>query len=495
MALSGRPDCCWTASAPQTAYAPLKGSAGADVAVVGAGIVGLTTAYLLAKAGLSVVVLEARRVGRQVTGRSTAKITSQHGLIYHHLIETLGIDQAQCYAEANRRGAQHICSWIDELSIACELEQKDAYTYTCDAAQCENIVAEAKAARRVGFDAEVLDRAPLPFETAGALRFRDQAQFNPVQYLVGLAAVAQAAGCCIFENTLVTAVDTADRWRATTKGGWLEVKHVVIATNLPFTGPIEYDARTQPRGHIAMAFRMAPEAAIDGMFIGIDEPTHSLRMGRDCEGPLLVVLGPRFNTGQDGDVAQRFRNLESWVRTNLSVGEAAWRWVNEDYETADRVPFVGAPSDDAPGFYIATGFNGWGISNGTAAGLLIADLIQGRSNPWEALYAPARPSPKDFPASGEPLAPVSTVENIKPGEGGVIEVAKRNIAVWKDDGGRAHALSASCTHKGCTVTWNNADRTWDCPCHGSIFQADGQVIHGPAVEPLAQIELSGGGLP
>jgi glycine/D-amino acid oxidase-like deaminating enzyme/nitrite reductase/ring-hydroxylating ferredoxin subunit len=491
MALSGKSDCCWNATAPQTAYPTLKGSTVADVAVVGGGIVGLTTAYLLTKAGLSVAVLEARRVGRQVTGRSTAKITSQHGLIYRHLIETLGLGQARRYADANRRGVQQICNWIDDLGIACELERKDAYTYSCDAGRHDEIAAEVEAARRVGFDAEMLSRAPLPFDTAAAMRFRDEAQFNPAQYLIGLAVAAEAAGCRIFENTLVTAVDPGKRWQATSKQGSLDAEHVVIATNLPFTGPIEYDGRTQPRCHIAMAFRMAPEAAIDGMFIGIDNPTHSLRMGRDCEGPLLVVLGPRFNTGQDGDVARRFQDLETWTRANLAVGEAAWRWVNEDYETADRVPFVGAPSNKAPGFYVATGFNGWGISNGTAAGLLIADLVQGRSNPWEALYAPARPSPKDFSESGESPPLVSDVADIKPGHGGVIVVGKRKIAVWKDDDGRAHALSASCTHKGCTVTWNNADHTWDCPCHGSMFQADGQVIHGPAVKPLGLIDLSG----
>ncbi len=245
--LPGRPDCCWTATAPETSYPTLTGLGGADVAVVGAGIVGLTAAYLLAQAGLSVAVLEASRIGRQVTGRSTAKITSQHALIYRRLIDTLGIDHAQRYAEANRSGAQQICSWVDELGIACDLEPKDAYTYTCDPTQRDDIAAEAEAARRAGFDAELLDRAPLPFETAAALRFRDQAQFNPVQYLIGLALAVEAAGGRIFEKTRVTAVDAGSRWRVTANEGSLDVEHVVIATHFPIAGPACHSSARRPR--------------------------------------------------------------------------------------------------------------------------------------------------------------------------------------------------------------------------------------------------------
>jgi glycine/D-amino acid oxidase-like deaminating enzyme len=248
---------------------------------------------LLASAGLSVAVVEALRVGRQVTGRSTAKITSQHSLIYGHLIETRGIDQAQLYAEANRSGARQIRDWVVELGVACDLESKAAYAYARDPARRDEIAAEAEAARRVGFDAEVLDQAPLPFDTAAALRFPDEAQFNPAKYLVGLALAVEASGGRIFENTRVTEIDRGRRWRVTAADGVLDVEHVVVATNFPFTGSVEYDSNTQPRGHTAMAFRARDEAAIDGMFIGIDEPRHSLRMGRDNEGPLLVVLGRR----------------------------------------------------------------------------------------------------------------------------------------------------------------------------------------------------------
>jgi glycine/D-amino acid oxidase-like deaminating enzyme len=208
-----------------------------------------------------------------------------------------------------------------------------------------------------------------PFETTGALRFRDQAQFNPVQYLDGLGAAITAAGGRIFENTRVTKIDLGNRWQIEAGRAHLQADHVIVATNFPIAGPVSYDRTARPRCHIGMAFRMASGEAIEGMFIGIDKPTHSLRMGRDRDGPLLVVLGPSFQTGHDGDLAERFRELEKWVRINFQAGEAAWHWANEDYDTPDRVPFVGAPSQKkSPDLYVATGFNGWGISNGTAAG-------------------------------------------------------------------------------------------------------------------------------
>ncbi|MCT7373980.1 FAD-dependent oxidoreductase [Chelativorans salis] len=488
-ALSGKPACCWIENAEATNYPPLDGSIHAETVVVGAGIVGLTTALRLLEAGRSVIVLEGLRVGRQVTGRSTAKITTQHRLIYRDLIDTIGIERARDYAEANSAGAQQIKSWIPEHGIACDLEAKPAWSYTRDPTVREKIEAEAEAAQKLGLQAEVFDRAPLPFDTACGLCFPDQAQFNPARYLIGLAAVVKARGGQIFENSRARMTDAASRWRVVTDGGTVHAENVVVATNMTVKSPVGMAHRTQPRSHVAMAFRIDDPAVVDGMFISIEEPTRSLRTGRDAHGPLLIVLGPHFRTGQDGNVAARFVELEDWARAHLPVGDTLWRWCNEDYDTADRVPYAGAPDvEKAPGFYIATGFNAWGISNGTAVGMMIADIIAGRANSWTSLYDPTRPYPDDFHKSGDSQSYVQSLDEIEPGQGGVIVRGDEKIAAVRDETGALRTFSASCTHKGCTLTWNNADRTWDCPCHGSIFAADGSVIHGPAREPLPPVE-------
>ncbi len=488
--LAGKQGSCWAATAPRTNYPPLRGAATCDVVIVGAGIVGLTAALALREKGKSVVLVEARKIGGQVTGRSAAKITCQHGLIYRYLIDRFGLELARFYADANRAGMQAIRNWIKEFGITCSYERKAAFAYTGEHGRLPELRDEAAAAREVGFDARVVERAPLPFDTAGALLLPDQAQFNPASYLVWLALALETAGGRIFENSLVHTLEEGNRWRVETGAGSVEAEHLVVATNMPVKSPVGYSQRTQPRSHVAMAFRLARGVALDGMFLGIDAETHSIRTGHDDKGELLVTLGPKFNTGQDGDVARRLVELERWTRANLPAGEALWHWCNEDYDTADRMPYVGEPSpDDAPGFFVATGFNAWGISNGTAAGLMMASQIATGSHPWGALYDPSRPYPQDFHQSGESQSRVSSIDDIPRGAGGVIEKGEEKIAVWRAPDGTARAVSASCTHKGCTVTWNNAGGTWDCPCHGSIFEADGTVVHGPARAALARREI------
>jgi glycine/D-amino acid oxidase-like deaminating enzyme/nitrite reductase/ring-hydroxylating ferredoxin subunit len=487
--------CCWSDHTLKTTFPALSEDIACDAVIIGGGIVGLSTALALSEAGKSVVVLEARRIGTQVTGRSTAKITTQHGLIYNYLAEHASAEIAGLYARANLAGMECIRYWVESYLISCDYEQKDAYSYILSSERRPELEEEAEAARRFGLTAEVLERAPLPFATAGALRFPQQAQFNPTRYLEGLAAAITSRGGKVYEHSRATEFEPGGSWHVLVgdgdaRGGKVTAEHLIMATNSPAKSPIGYSSKLQPRMHIAMAFRPTDVSSVDGMFLGIDEPTHSIRLGQDTHGPLLLVLGPRFDTGQDGNVAQHFLDLEDWARTNLPVAEAVWRWCNEDYDTVDRMPYVGQPDQaKAPGFHLATGFNAWGITNGTAAGLTIAGEICKGERPWSKLYDPMRPVPKDFHKSGDTQSLIETPDAIPLGQGAVLARGDQKFAVWKDDNGDLQVLSAACTHKGCTVTWNNADQTWDCPCHGSIFDRNGDVIHGPAREPLEKREM------
>ncbi|ARS48989.1 FAD-dependent oxidoreductase [Ectopseudomonas hydrolytica] len=489
-ALSATPDCCWTVSAPKGDFPTLSGHCECEVVVVGAGIAGLSAALALSEAGKSVMVLEAREVGRQVTGLSTAKITTQHALIYRELLDGCGETLARAYADANRQAMQRIAEWIERYAIDCDYQQRSAYAYAISEAQKAAVVKEAEAARSLGLEARVLHQAPLPFATSCALEFPQQAQFNPASYLVGLAQAVQARGGRVFERTRAMSFEHDERWQVGFEGGVVSADQLVLATHMPVQTPVDYISPTQPRCHVAIAFRPREGEAVDGMFIAVEEPTRSIRMGQDAEGPLLIVLGPRFNTGQDGNVAQRFDELEHWARQHLPVAEPVWRWCNEDYDTPDRMAYVGEPDpDQSPGLFVATGFSAWGITNGTAAGLGLAEQIVSGRWPWGALFDPRRSAGEDLNQSSDSHTYIDSVEDLGPGEGGVLRRGEDKLAVWRDDAGAVHALSAECTHMGCPVTWNNADRTWDCPCHGSIFEADGAVRHGPAREPLAKRRL------
>ena len=481
--MTAKNEACWIDTAPKTRYPAIDRSLESEVVVIGAGIVGLTTARVLADAGIEVTVLEGQRLARGVTARSTAKVTSQHALAFGAIAERHGEATARSYAEANAAGVAWIVETIRALGIDCDLERRDAYAYATKEESAHALDREVELARRFGLPAERVESVPLPFPTQGGLAFREQAQFNPARYLVGLAAAVRKAGGRIFERSRATKAEEGGKgWLVSAGRHRLRARHVVMACHMPIESPVPYDEITQPRCHAAMGFA-APEGAVDGMFIGVDDRTHSLRMGRDAQGPVLVVLAPKFPTGHYGNTVGVFDALERWVRTSVpAAGEARWRWMNEDYDSPDHLPFAGAMKK-AKGLYVATGFGGWGISNGTAAGLLIADQIQGRRHPWAELYAPERRA-KKANAGGDTHTPLLDVGALRPGDGGVITRGKQKIAVCKLANGAVHAFSASCTHKGCTVTWSNADRTWQCPCHGSIFAADGSVLHGPATEPL-----------
>lgn len=487
----------WVGTAPDVSFPTLSGDIAVDVAVIGGGIVGLTTALLVKQSGRSVAVIEARRIGRQATGNSTAKVTSQHAAIYAQLIRSHGRDGAQAYADANQAAVERVAGLVQALAIDCDLERKPAYVFTRSEAQVAALREEAEAARSLDLPAELATDLALPFPVTLAMRFTGQLQFHPCKYLAGLARHVDGGGSHVFENTRASDVESGAPARVVTNRGTVKAGAVVVATHLPVISQGMYFAKAYPHSQPILAAEIDGSVAPDGMFISIDTPVFSFLRTRHQGRLYLVAAGGHTKPGQAEELRQAMAELERRVRDGFAVREIAWRWTNQDYMPMDHVPFVGRPSADEP-VYVATGFHGWGLSNGTAAAMIIADAIAGRANPWAALFDAARMKPMasapTFLAEnvqvakrliGGYLARRPDAADLGPGEAAVLERDGGKVAAYRDAAGALHEVSAVCTHMKCVVAWNPVARSWDCPCHGSRFDPDGRVLEGPAVTPLA----------
>jgi glycine/D-amino acid oxidase-like deaminating enzyme/nitrite reductase/ring-hydroxylating ferredoxin subunit len=493
----------WLDSTPATDYPELSNEHSADVAVIGGGIVGLTTALLLKRAGRSVAVIEARRIAAQVTGHTTAKLTSLHGLIYADLIEHFGERRARLYAESNQAAIDIIETIARQLKVDCEFERKAAYTVAESEQHVPALKAEAEAAKRLSLPASFVTETTLPFPIAGAVRFDDQAQFHPRKYLLAVAGAVHEGGGAIFENTRVLDVAEGAPCEVRTDKGRVRAKNVVVATNLPILDRGGFFAKAFPRRHVVLGIRVSPGQVPDGMFLGIGDPSFSIRVQPAGAGPLLIVSGQGFRTGH-ADTVAKLKELETFVHSHFEVTSIDYVWGNQDYDAVDRVPYVGPLTPFSKHIYTATGFNAWGLSNGTVAATIISDEVIGNHNPWAETYRSQRSGLK---AGGtkwlrenlhvgemwlrEKLRPGvrRTVEDLAPGEADILSHQGKKMAVYKDDEGKIHGVSPVCTHMGCAVRWNGLEKSWDCPCHGSRFDIDGAVLSGPAVKNLKRFSV------
>lgn len=481
-------------------YPRLSGSVTVDVAVVGAGIVGLTAAHKLAKAGRSVAVLEARQVGRQATGRSTAKATSQHGQRYQRLIRASGQEQARLYADANEAAVGEIRSLVDGLRINCGLKEMPAFVYGQTEEEASSLREEAEAAASLGLPASFVTEVELPFPVTGALRFDSQAQLDPYRYLTGLARVV-AGEAMLFEKTRVTDVAQGEPSVVKTNGGTVTADDVIIATQMPIVSDGLFYAKAFPFAHPIAAAPLSAASTFTGMFISAGPPTHSLRTAEAGGKTYLVAAGGEFRTGDAESEAAMVEDLRVFLRTALDIQNLSHFWINEDFRPMDDLPLIGRARSSTSHLFVATGFDAWGITQGTVAAGILADLVLGRPNEAAAMFDSTRLSPvnggptlvAENVKTGVRLVAdrlfsqkVQDINEIPAGQGGIIEVDGEQLAVTKDDRGIVSALSAVCTHLGCIVGWNEVDRSWDCPCHGSRFDREGRVISGPAVSPLRQ---------
>jgi len=496
--LPGFPESYWLSSINVPEYPDLKAGPVFDAAIIGGGFAGITTAFFLKQAGMKVAVLESKRILTGVTGNTTAKISSQHRLIYSSLLDRFGLEDSQRYAAANQAAIQKINSLVLERNIDCDFSFQSFYVYALDEGYLKQVEKEVDSAAKSGLPVSFVSKVPLPFDTRGALRLDNQAQFHPVKFLAALASAIPGNGSFIFENTRILDFEHGDVCTLTEEKGKVQARNVVVATNYPiFNKEGLYFARLKPGRAYAIAFKTG-HPPLEGMFIDADEEGIALRMQPDKNDHLLILSGANHSPGHGADTRENYRKLEKSARQIYGDISIEYSWSTQDNMPYDLVPYIGHIAPGRNNVFVATGFGKWGMTTSMIAGTIISDLIQGKENSWARIYDPVRFHPDASSAKnlisqnthvlstlvGEHLSGTPDLASLEPGQGKVVHSDGEKLAAYKDEQGKITRLSPKCTHMGCIVHWNDAELSWDCPCHGSRFKYSGEVIHSPAVKDL-----------
>ncbi len=466
----------WSESCRIEEREPLPGELSTEIAVIGAGMAGVLIASALQEAGRQVVVLESDRIGSGQTRNTTAKITSQHGLIYARMKKTLGAEKSRQYAAANEAALAAYRRIISERGIDCELEERDAYVYGFDAAALEE---ESEAAASLGLPASFTREVKLPLSAAGAVRFTGQAQFHPLKFLR-----AMAEGLRIYEKTPVRRVEDD---RIMTERGTVRAETVVFASHYPFVNfPGMYFARMHQERSYVLALENA--ARVDGMWIGAGQNAYSFRNYGD-----LLLLGGEGHRCGENSAGGRYEALRQKAREWFPGSRELACWSAQDCVTADSVPYIGRYAESRPNWFVATGFQKWGMSSSMVSALLLRDQICGKKNPYAEVFAPERFDVKTVAGvaaeSGQAVKglakqlfqiPAEAAKNLEKGHGGIVFYQGEKLGVYKDGEGRLWPVDIRCPHLGCQLEWNPDELSWDCPCHGSRFDYTGRLISGPA---------------
>jgi glycine/D-amino acid oxidase-like deaminating enzyme/nitrite reductase/ring-hydroxylating ferredoxin subunit len=503
---AGRTVTAWS-EPKQLAASPLGENLRADVCVVGAGIAGLSTAYMLARLGKKVVVLDDGAPGGGETGRTTAHLSNAIDDRYTEIERLHGQDGARLAAESHSAAIDRIESIVTQERISCEFERVDGWLMVGEGHTEKLLEDEMAAARRAGLtDVEMRDSAPVPgLNTGRALRFPRQATFHPLKYLAGLVRALKSYGGQVYGRTHVTAIESELPARVRTEGGFVVTADaVVVATNSPVNDLITMHTKQSPYRTYALSARVPAGSVPHALFWDTTDPYHYVRLrpGENGESDLLIVGGEDHRTGDSVKAEERWARLEEWARARYPMmGAPEHRWSGQVLETMDGLAYIGRNPMDAPNVYIATGDSGMGMTHGTIAGMVISDLIAGRENAWASLYEPSRVRLgaavewlKDNVGAATSYArwltpgDVSSADEIPRGAGAVIRRGLTKVAVYRDDAGQLHEMSAVCPHAGSIVCWNDAEKTWDCGAHGSRFQCTGEVVNGPANSGLTPIE-------
>ena len=442
-----------------------------DVAVIGGGLTGLTTALLLGRAGKSVIVLEAMSIGDGTTGRSSAKLSLLQGTQLSTIRSRHPQQVVDAYVEAQREGAAWVRRFCDDHGVATQ--DRDAVTYAQTASGERSLRSELDAATEAGLTVEWVDELPLPIPVRGAIRMPDQFQVDPVELLGALRQQAEAHGVRVVEGARVLKVRGSDPIRLTTDRGQVEAGRVVVATNLPVLDRGGFFARMKPARSYVMAFR-TDLPAVDAMYLSADQPSRSLRDAPSDSGHVLLVGGNGHTTGRGGSTTDRLTTLRDWTHTHWPDAVETHAWSAQDYVPHHALPYVGPILPGKDDILVAGGYSKWGMTNAPSAALVMSALLLGGQAPaWsDVLRTYAATELRGLPTAARDNAEVG----LEMTRGWVGAVAGRAV--------RRDGLTRVCTHLGGVVRWNDAERSWDCPLHGSRFDENGTVLDGPAVRPL-----------
>jgi glycine/D-amino acid oxidase-like deaminating enzyme/nitrite reductase/ring-hydroxylating ferredoxin subunit len=494
----------WLATTPETNYPALPGNEKiqVDVAVIGGGIAGISTALFLKREGMTVALVESDKIARGVSGYTTGKVTSQHLLIYKYLIENFGFELAKQYADANQEAIETIAGLIKEYDVNCDFSRKTAFTYAEKEETLQKVIEEVEAAKSLGLPAYYTEKVLIPILIKGAICFTNQGQFHPRKYLLKLASKIPGEGSFIFENTRALDLKEGDPCEIITNLGTITAKDIAITTHFPFYDkPGQYYARMEAGRIYTFAMKLKTKFP-DGIFISAEKDIYSFRSQSYNEGELVIAGGQEHVTGRIVDTMDRFKSLYNYVRQFFEIESIEFCWSSQDNNTVDMVPYIGRYLPDTKHIYIATGFNGWGMTHGTISGIILKDLILGFKNNFIKIYDPARFKLSSVPEKKllvkkekiskkieikEIREPSKHLSALKNDEGRIIEIDGKKVAVYKDIDGRGYFLNPVCPHMSCVVRWNNAEKSWDCPCHGSRFSYYGKVLNSPAIEDLNTI--------
>ncbi len=483
----------WCATSPSgITYPPLTADTQTDIAIIGGGITGLTLALLLKNAGRRVLLLEAGRIGSGTTGGTSAHLEAMPDQGVDVLIEDHGEENARLVTQGRLAAIDQIESWCDEYGIDCKFARIPGYSYSEWPDGADKLIAQCDAAMRIGLHAQAVRKIDLPFPTEGGLRIERQARFHPLRYIHGLAERFHGDGCAIHEQTRAQPPEDGTPCRIATQGGEVTAQEVVLCTHSAFLGISELDMRVAPYQSYIITVNTT-DGLPDALYWDDASPYNYLRQVKGGNPRLVMIGGADHKTGHGGHELDSFAQLEAYARKRFQVESVEHRWSAEFFEPSDGLPFIGRVPFKKH-LYVATGFSGTGLTFGTLAGRLLADVLLDLSSVLCDVLSPSRFKP--MAAMGtllkenldvakrfvmDRLGPrrVESLDEVPPGEGELVKFNGQALAVYREKDGTTHTLSPVCTHAGCYVQWNASEKTWDCPCHGGRYAPNGERIYGP----------------